>query len=405
MGTDRHLAALVIAFILRLAWGLVIPIIPISDSHAYDVFASNIVQAGDYGWEIGKPTAYWPVGTSALYAGIYALFGSSQYTAVMLFQVVEGVAIVAVAIALGNRWFGYWIGLAVGWLLAFWPLLIQYTTILASELHFIFLVLMAFWFAGLEAYSKVKRAIVAGCLIAAAAYVRPLALVMTPLLFIHEYLPAWHVRKWLISTIVASLAMIICIAPWTVRNWIVFDRFVVISTNGGANLWMGNNPSGATGYMQLPDLGILNEADRDKELGRQAKEFIYENPSAFIERSFVKLIRLNDRETIGVSWNETGIEKVLGEKSLVPLKIISSVYWLGVLAFASIGVLVFCMKQGMVNLLIHPALLVWFFFTLVHVITVAGDRYHIPSIPFVALFAAYALSMCYIKIVEDKQVV
>src|SRR5262249_43033102 len=30
------------------------------------------------------------------------------------------------------------------------------------------------------------------------------------------------------------------VAPWTLRNWVVFDAFVPVSTAGALNLWQGN---------------------------------------------------------------------------------------------------------------------------------------------------------------------
>ena len=36
------------------------------------------------------------------------------------------------------------------------------------------------------------------------------------------------------------------IAPWSVRNYLVFDRFIPTSANGGAVVYLGNH-AGATG--------------------------------------------------------------------------------------------------------------------------------------------------------------
>ena len=35
-------------------------------------------------------------------------------------------------------------------------------------------------------------------------------------------------------------AATLVVAPWTVRNWLVFDAFVPVSTSGALNLWQGN---------------------------------------------------------------------------------------------------------------------------------------------------------------------
>ncbi len=33
---------------------------------------------------------------------------------------------------------------------------------------------------------------------------------------------------------------VLVVAPWTLRNWLVFDAFVPVSTSGALNLWQGN---------------------------------------------------------------------------------------------------------------------------------------------------------------------
>ena len=53
------------ALVLRVAWGILVPVVPVADSNAYDVFARVLTEHGVYGWTPGEPSAYWPVGTSA----------------------------------------------------------------------------------------------------------------------------------------------------------------------------------------------------------------------------------------------------------------------------------------------------------------------------------------------------
>jgi len=383
--------ALIVAFVLRLIWGIAIPIIPVSDSQAYDVFAQHIAQGYGYGWEPHRPSAFWPVGTSAIYALFFRIFGH-DYTVIMLFQVCVGVAVVALGTSLSRRWFGEPVAVATAWILACWPLLIQYTTILASELFFILFVLLAFWLASMPGRGWSTRGVSSGIALAAASYVRPLALVMAPFLFMKEAIENRQRRGTMFACTVAIVVMAACILPWTVRNWHVFDRFVLISTNGGANLWMGNNPEADTGYMQLPQLDIPNEADRDSFLGRQAGQYIAQDPIAFFVRMVRKAISLHDRESIGVAWNERGIVQRTGHGTLSPLKLVSSAYWWAVLALAIYGISAFARNFGPLRLLTCPPLATWAYFTFVHSATVAGDRYHVPSIPFIAMMAAYAMS-------------
>lgn len=64
------------------------------------------------------------------------------------------------------------------------------------------------------------------------------------LLFTIAYI-AWALRKQLRS-LLPTIALMIAvpfamISPWTIRNYTVLDRFVLISSNGGFNFWRGNN--------------------------------------------------------------------------------------------------------------------------------------------------------------------
>jgi hypothetical protein len=379
---------LLTALVLRLAWGLAVPIIPLSDSQAYDTFAINIAQGHGYGWEPGQLTAYWPVGTSAIYALLYHFWGH-QYTSIMLVQVMIGVCIVALSIDLSRIWFSEKVAVSTGWILACWPTLIQFTSILASELYFIFFVLLSLWLTSKYSQQTVLRTILAGLALAVASYVRPLALLIAPLLFLKSIFRKGGFLKYSILCCLAISTMIICILPWSFRNYVLFDQFVLVSTNGGANFWMGNNPNTSLGYMELPKLDITNEAERDQFLKQQAVDYIKQDPLAFIMRAIRKTVSLYDRETIGVVWNQEGIRATFGEKMIAPLKLLSSGYWWCILLFALTGVFYYAKTNNLSDTLTCTPIIIWGYFSLVHVITVAGDRYHLPSVPFIAMLSAY----------------
>ena len=65
------LLVLLLAIALRLAWSTLIPVVPVSDGDADDILAGMLAEHGVDGWAPDRPSAYWPVGTSAIYAGLY----------------------------------------------------------------------------------------------------------------------------------------------------------------------------------------------------------------------------------------------------------------------------------------------------------------------------------------------
>jgi len=55
--------------------------------------------------------------------------------------------------------------------------------------------------------------------------------------------------------------VVLIVGPWTLRNYIVFDRFIAVSANSGYNLYLGNNV-GATGEFRI----IPETLEEEKEL-------------------------------------------------------------------------------------------------------------------------------------------
>jgi 4-amino-4-deoxy-L-arabinose transferase-like glycosyltransferase len=56
----------------------------------------------------------------------------------------------------------------------------------------------------------------------------------------------WKARKesapWAKPAAAALLVFAIGLVPWTIRNYRVFDKFIVLRSNFGLELWLGNNP-------------------------------------------------------------------------------------------------------------------------------------------------------------------
>ncbi len=55
----------------------------------------------------------------------------------------------------------------------------------------------------------------------------------------------------------------------------------------------------------------MNELEREHCLGTIAFAYIRQHPVRFVGRSLVKLVRLHERESIGVVWSKTALNKLL----------------------------------------------------------------------------------------------
>jgi len=381
---------LLAALFLRVVWALIIPTLPISDSAAYDILARNLTEYSTYGWTPDRPSAYWPVGTSAIYAVFYKIFGHS-YTPIVAFNIVVGVGLVSLTMSLARRFFGEATGLISGMVMALWPSEIMFVTVLNSELPFTLSISAALLFWSSEKLSLTARGVSVGLCLAAAVYLRPVALLLPVVFAISSFIQGRHSVKTIASAALALFVIVGAMAPWSARNTALFGEFVLMSTNFGPTLWMGNNPDSNGQYMPLPDgVAGLNEQERAHILRRRALAYIRAEPGEFVLRTLKKAVIYHAGETIAVHWNKKGIEKTLGTAAMLPAKILTQGYWTLILIFAFGGVIVLCKRNGVVTGLAHPLVLPWLYFAAVHSIILVQDRYHFPAHPFIAILAAVA---------------
>jgi 4-amino-4-deoxy-L-arabinose transferase-like glycosyltransferase len=112
-------------------------------------------------------------------------------------------------------------------------------------------------------------AIGGGALAGAAALIRPAMLAFLPLAFL------WFLRRGERALAVAMVAAaVLVIAPWTLRNLRVYDRFVLIASEGGVTFWTGNHPlaRGEGDLASNPDLKRAELAFRNAHRGLSAEE-------------------------------------------------------------------------------------------------------------------------------------
>jgi hypothetical protein len=135
------------------------------------------------------------------------------------------------------------------------------------------------------------------------------------LLFGRERPDRWSV----LHCAVFGAAIVITIAPWTIRNSIQFRAFVPVSANGGFNLVIGNSPATrANGKPTLKEACgqvpyIPNEVDFDHALTHCAIEWITGNPKAAGRLYLGKLLNYfnfqNELATVtqATSWQDWAV--------------------------------------------------------------------------------------------------
>jgi 4-amino-4-deoxy-L-arabinose transferase-like glycosyltransferase len=220
-----------------------------ADPAMYHRWAVEITQ-GDY---IGKsrPVFY----LSPLYpyflAVIYAFAGPSSLM-VCLIQVLISTLSTAIIYHLGRRLFGPVIGLLSGLLAAVYGLFIFYSSLLlgATLIIFLDLLMLLFLVEGMRSPAWWKW-ILAGICFGLSADARGnvilFGLFVIPAIVIFTGWKSW--RRWLQAVVLFSIASIIAISPLTLHNWLVGRDFIPLTSNAGANLFIGNNINSDGIYM------------------------------------------------------------------------------------------------------------------------------------------------------------
>jgi 4-amino-4-deoxy-L-arabinose transferase-like glycosyltransferase len=137
----------------------------------------------------------------------------------------------------------------------------------------IFMVLTVMAFQKVWAGSRARDAALAGAVAGLLALSTPdavlylLAFVAALALFGRR-----AVQRWRRAAVVLGCAALV-IAPWTIRNWMSFHEFCLVSANGGFNFYMGNH-AGATDEIDFEciwklDRRLGGELARADEIGRE----------------------------------------------------------------------------------------------------------------------------------------
>ena len=204
-------------------------------------FTNPVVDAADYasiGWAIarghGYPEAiFWhPPGYPCFLGAIWWLVGDS-FLAPRLVQACLGAMNVVGIAWLGGRLFGRTVGLASGGAAAIYGMLIYFDGELLTPTLAIFAILATVISATLAAQTH-RRAlwICTGVLGGLSGTIVATSLVV-------PVVAAAVARKrapWIL------LGMALALAPVTAHNLIQGHEFVLVSSNGGINFWIGNNP-------------------------------------------------------------------------------------------------------------------------------------------------------------------
>ena len=321
-----------------------------------------------------------------LLSGVSWLGGTGELAHRAVGCVVGSGTIVLIGL-LGRRIGGVRVGLCAAGIAAVYPVLIGADGSLMSESLYGLLVAGAMLLAyRLDERRDVGSAAALGAVIALAGLTRSEGLLLMLLLALPVALRTGSGR-WL-RLAAAAGACVLVLAPWTIRNAVVFDRFVPVSNNDGT-LFAGAN-CGTTyrgidvGFWNIkciPERTLDNEAAQARVWRKLGEDYARDHASRVPAVVGVRLLRTWDffQPRRMVLYNE-GRWVRIEQASL-------AAYWL-LLPFAIGGLVLLIRRRAPLLILLSPILLV----TVATAIGYGTPRFrHAAEIPLV-LFAAVALT-------------
>lgn len=269
-------------------------------------------------------TSFW--GTEVYFRGplypyLLALFWKitgASYFWTRFIQLAFGAASVSLTYLIGREYFSEKTARLGSVFYAVYGTLILYEGMLLIEGTFIFLNLLGLLILARNRDNPSRMPfLLCGLVFGLSAIARPNILLVVPLLglwLLVHFSSRIGLKPVILLVVVFFAGVAAPILPVTVRNYVVADDFVLISSQGGINLYLGNNPSAEGLTMIMPEIVLdarvpwtkfipTTTQYAEKEEGRplkpsevssfwsnRAKQFIYEHPGMFLGLTYKKLV-------------------------------------------------------------------------------------------------------------------
>jgi len=389
--------ALALGVALRLLLQVLIAPAPASDGAAYLELAQGLLARGEFGNDLVR--AYWPPGMAFALAPLLGIAAP----AVALGLYTLGCFVLT---ALGLYRLGRSLGLGVqaAWpvlLLALWPTHALLSGLPEKELLVIALLPWVIWAAreaaqpaGAAARPRWALGMLAGVLLGAIVLIQPSFQLLPPFAAVLALLAGQTLRRVLPVLVMVVLGSAVVVAPWTLRNLAVLGEPVLVSTNGGGNLYRANNELATGGFVAVGriDVEALPELEANREGKRLAVEWIRSHPLDFAQLTVGRVLLFPGDHSYGAYAAFRADPERVPRPLYLALKAGTAATWL-VLWALLIGV---AWRHWRLRTPLPPGtgwlLVPWVYLAGIHAFFESGSKYHLPTLALVLLLLVLLLA-------------
>lgn len=267
-------------FLVNVGYAFIYQIRPMVDAAAYDQIAQNLITHHVYvensaninNVSIDGAIGRVGPGYEFFLAFVYNFFGRHLWIVWILQAALYAASIVLMAL-LALEFFPelsarpkLFYGLAF-----LWGVLIdavQLNAMLMTESLFNVLMVLGLFLFYRHAYTAAsdswQRGVLLGLVLGLLTLVRPTGLLLYAVLMLFIWLYRKHLKKYALCSLLIFIAVQV---PWVVRNYVVYDQFLIHTTAGGVDLLSGNYPGNhgefTANFDFLKDLYASNPAPTD----------------------------------------------------------------------------------------------------------------------------------------------
>jgi dolichyl-phosphate-mannose-protein mannosyltransferase len=237
---------------------------------------------------------------------IFGIYSVKSAIVIELFQSLCAALSCLVFYQLGKK-FSEATGLLAAAGMAFYPPSILFSTMRIGPIVLVVLLIgmIILYLFKIQEHWHRRDAVICGVLMGVTALVEPAGI----LFFVASclWLFLWSSGRRLEavkSSAIMGTVCILCIVPWTIRNYVVFHAFVPLKSSMGTNLLQGNNPyaNGLTfddffrsqekqlfSEQEREKMRNLDEVQRNKIMQEKAIGFIKADPERFVELTLKRI--------------------------------------------------------------------------------------------------------------------
>lgn len=387
----------VVALSLRVGYVTFVPQPePVADAKGYDAMGWNL----SHGYGISVVPGEHSSRRGPIYpiflAVIYFVFGHNLLLVRILQALISALTVILI-FSIAQQVFNKKIGEITAWLLALYPVLIVYCGLIITETLFTFC-LAATILISLKAIEKKEWEwyIYSGLSLGITTLCRPTTVLFPIAILLVTLIVYAQKQKAVIHSIVMIIAFLIALSPWTVRNYIFFKTVFIVHSGGFGDLLCGSarfaseNKDDYDKWNQyLYDLRAKHsESETEKILMAEGIKTIQKNFFKYVSWGIIKLPQLWVSSHSAVF----GIDKPNGEymqQKQYGVLFIKFLLLLLQIAILGLGITGIILSRKYWRNWLLPVLLILYFS--MHVYLDPCPRHHLPVIPYLLMFAAFAV--------------